>query len=233
LVGEDIEVNTSISFVEAAKGVHRDVRTNPLVNCKTCAGSGMKADTKKRECGRCGGTGTRVHFMQGGFQMAATCEACGGNGVVIPPGSECNTCHGNGVMHDSRTVGVNIPAGIDSDMRLRVSGEGDAPSMASSDSNVRTQRGDLFVHIRVEPHPKFGRKGSDITYTATIPMTTALLGGVVKIPTLDDEVDLRVPTGTNTGDRIVMSGMGMKKLNSGRRGEAGDLRVEFKVNMPK
>jgi len=236
LVGEDINVETTISFMDAAKGATKEMRFKALLSCNTCSGSGMKPGTSKKACGRCGGTGTRVHFMRGGFQMAATCESCGGNGLITPVGSECTTCHGHGVTKETRTVSIDIPAGVDDGMRLRVSDEGDAPpsSSAASESGnpPKTKRGDLFVHISVEPHPKFGRKGEDILYTSIIPLTTALLGGVVKIPTLDGEVDLRVPTGTNTGDRIVMSGMGMKKIGA-RRGAAGDLKIEFKVNMPK
>lgn len=232
VVGESIEVQSTISFMDAAKGARKSIHVQPLVNCDTCTGSGMRKGTSKKECGRCGGTGTRIHFMSGGFQMAATCESCAGSGVVIPPGSECSSCHGNGVVRESRTIQVDIPAGVEDGMRIRISGEGDAVPAGAVENGQKSKRGDLFVHIRVSPHPQFGRKGSDILYTATIPLTTALLGGTVKIPTLDNEVDLRVPSGTNTGDKITMSGMGMKKI-SGRRGGSGDLRVEFKVNMPK
>lgn len=234
IVGENVEVAATISFMDAAKGATKSIKVNPLVNCGTCSGSGLKTGTKKKECGRCGGTGTRVHIMAGGFQMAATCEFCGGQGLVTPPGAECGGCHGNGVMRESRTVQVDIPPGIEDGMRMRVSGEGDAvPADARESPAQKTKRGDLFVHIRVAPHPQFGRKGADVMYTATIPLTTALLGGTVKVPTLEGEVDLRVPSGTNTGDKITMSGMGMKKIGSGRRAGNGDLRVEFKVNMPK
>jgi molecular chaperone DnaJ len=234
LVGDDINVQTTVSFMDAAKGAQKEIRITPNVECPICSGSGTRPGTKKQECGRCGGTGTRVLFMQGGFQMATTCEACGGKGRVIPPGSECYSCHGSGVAKEKRTVTVEIPPGVEDGVRFRVSGEGHAPGTSSLEPGQSTKRGDLFVHIQVEPHEKFGRKGSDILYTSTIPMTTALLGGIIKIPTLDGEVELRVPSGTNTGDVIVMSTMGMKKLNlgRGRRGH-GDLKVEFKVNMPK
>jgi molecular chaperone DnaJ len=115
-------------------------------------------------------------------------------------------------------------------MRLRVSGEGDAAP--SPDSTTKSRRGDLYVHIRVLPHKSFVRKGADIHYTASIPLTTAVLGGTVKVPTLDGEVELKVPTGTATSDKITMGGMGMRKIG-GRAGSKGDLKVEFKVGMPK
>lgn len=167
--------------------------------------------------------------------MASTCDACGGSGMVVPRGSECGTCAGNGVVRDRRTVRIDIPGGVEDGMRLRVAGEGDAPPTgAASAAGIRSQRGDLYVSIRVAPDRRFSRSGSDILHTASIPLTTALLGGEVTVPTLDGEVKVKVATGTGTGDRITLSGMGMRKLG-GRRGAnaSGDLRVEFKVQMPK
>jgi molecular chaperone DnaJ len=234
LVGENIEVNASISFLEAAKGVQKDINITPLVKCKTCSGSGLKKGAQKSACKSCDGTGTRVHFMQGGFQMASTCATCSGTGTTTPRGSECGTCHGNGAVRERRSVTVDIPGGVEDGMRLRVTGEGDFPPTGqASNPQSRTQQGDLYVHIRVTPDSKFSRKGSDVLYTATIPLTTAVLGGEISVPTLDGEVRVKVATGTGTGDKITLSGLGMKHLSSGRRGGSGDLRVEFKVQMPK
>ena len=235
LVGEDIEVQTSISFMEAARGTTKTVTISPLVECRTCHGDGLKKGAKRTQCKQCNGSGTRVHFMQGGFQVAATCNACGGSGVIVPRGSECGTCHGNGVTRDRKTVQVDIPGGVEDGMRLRVVGEGDTPPTGTSTApGSATKPGDLYVSIRVAPDYRFSRSGSDILYTAAIPLTTALLGGETKVPTLDGEVKVKVATGTGTGDKITLSGMGMKKLGS-RRGfnPTGDLRVEFKVAMPK
>ena len=233
LVGENIEVQTSISFMDAAKGVTKDIHVTPLVQCKTCSGSGLKRGQSRTTCRKCGGTGTRVHFMQAGFQMASTCDTCGGQGVTIPRGGECNTCSGDGVVRERKTVSVDIPGGVEDGMRLRVNGEGDAPPTGTAaNPDSRTAQGDLYVFIRVSPDSKFSRSGSDVLYTASIPLTTAVLGGEVKVPTLDGEVKVKVATGTGTGDKIILGGMGMKKLG-GRRGVTGDLRVEFKVAMPK
>jgi molecular chaperone DnaJ len=234
LVGENIEVQASISFLEAAKGVQKDITITPLVKCKTCTGSGLKKGSSKSACKSCDGTGTRVHFMQGGFQMASTCGTCSGTGTTTPRGSECGTCHGNGAVRERRSVTVDIPGGVEDGMRLRVTGEGDYPPTGqASNSQSRTQQGDLYVFIRVAPDSKFSRKGSDVLYTASIPLTTAVLGGEISVPTLDGEVRVKVATGTGTGDKITLSGMGMKNLSGGRRGGSGDLRVEFKVQMPK
>jgi molecular chaperone DnaJ len=234
LVGENIEVQASISFLEAAKGVQKDITISPLVKCKTCTGSGLKKGASKSECKFCDGTGTVVHFMQGGFQMASTCGKCKGTGTTKPQGSECGTCNGNGAVRERRSVTVDIPGGVEDGMRLRVTGEGDYPPTGqASNPQSRTQQGDLYVFIRVAPDSKFSRKGSDVLYTASIPLTTAVLGGEVSVPTLDGDVRVKVATGTGTGDKITLSGMGMKNLSAGRRGGSGDLRVEFKVQMPK
>jgi molecular chaperone DnaJ len=251
LVGENIEVQTNISFMDAAKGTSKSIHITPLVKCKACAGNGLKKGQSKSKCKTCGGTGTRVHFMQGGFQLASTCDACNGQGVKIPRGAECGTCGGDGVVRERKVIPVEIPGGVEDGMRLRVAGEGDAPVTGiSRDSGGRSANGDLYVFIRVSPDKKFSRSGSDVFYTASIPFTTAALGGEIVVPTLDGEqflslsalyrswlihageVKLKVGTGTSTGDRIMLSGMGMRKLG-GRGNASGDLRVEFKVAMPK
>ncbi|MCJ1313889.1 bck1-like resistance to osmotic shock [Agyrium rufum] len=233
LVGENIEVQANISFMDAAKGVTKDILITPLVQCRTCTGSGLKKGQSRQSCKKCGGTGTKVHYMQAGFQMASTCDTCGGQGIVVPKGGECGTCNGNGVVRDRKTVSVDIPGGVEDGMRLRVSAEGDAPPTGqAANPKARSQRGDLYVYIRVSPDSKFQRSGSDVLYTAAIPLTTAILGGEVKVPTLDGEVMVKVATGTGTGDRITLSGMGMKKIGGRGRGN-GDLRVEYKVTMPK
>jgi molecular chaperone DnaJ len=233
LLGDNIEVQTNISFMDAAKGASKDIVITPLVKCGTCSGDGLKKGKKRTQCKKCNGSGTRVHLMQGGFQMASTCDACGGQGIVIPAGGECGTCSGNGVVRKRKTVNVDIPGGVEDGMRLRISGEGDAPATGqASNPNARSSNGDLYVFIRVAPDSKFGRQGSDVLYTASLPLTTAILGGQVNIPTLDGEVTVKVATGTSTGDKITMGGMGMRKLG-GRKGAQGDLKVEFKVAMPK
>ena len=233
LVGDNIEVQTNISFMDAAQGVSKDITVTPQVTCRTCTGSGLKKGVTKERCKQCGGSGIRVQFAQAGFQMSTTCSACGGQGQATPRGGSCNTCYGEGVVRERKTVNVDIPGGVEDGMRLRVTGEGDAPPTGSAaNPNVRVSRGDLYVFIRVAQDSKFSRSGSDILYTSTIPFTTAALGGEVTVPTLEGEVKVKVGTGTSTGDKITLGGMGMKKLN-GRRGGNGDLKVEFKVAMPK
>ncbi|KAK4204060.1 putative mitochondrial DnaJ-like protein 1 precursor [Triangularia verruculosa] len=230
--GDDIEVQVNVSFMEAAKGASKTINILPLTSCKTCSGSGLKEGARKAACKACGGSGTKVHIV-GGFQMASTCGSCGGSGTAIPKGSECRSCGGDGVTRERRSITVDIPGGIEDGMRLRVSGEGDAPAMGrASSADARGQQGDLYVLVRVARDPKFTRQGSDILHTATIPLTTALLGGEVVIPTLEGDAKVRIGTGTNTGDKMTLAGKGMPKLG-GRRGGMGDLKVEFRVAMPK
>ncbi|KAK6502131.1 hypothetical protein TWF506_002731 [Arthrobotrys conoides] len=231
--GDNIEVQTTISFMEAANGTTKTINISPLVTCHTCSGSGLKAGAQRTACSKCQGTGTRIHFHQGGFQMASTCGTCGGSGIVTPKGSDCGTCSGAGVLRDRKSVRVDIPPGVDDGMRLKVDSEGDAPIIqGGSSSGAKLHRGDLLVHIRVQAHPNFSRSGADVLYTATIPMTTAVLGGKIKIPTLKGDVELNIPAGTTTGDRITIAGKGMSKLTS-RKGAYGDLKVEFRVSLPK
>ncbi|CAN8102137.1 unnamed protein product [Discula destructiva] len=233
VVGDNIEVQTTISFVEAAKGTSKTINITPLVTCGTCNGKGLKEGAKRESCKSCGGSGTRVHFMAGGFQMASTCNTCNGSGTTVPKSAQCKSCSGDGVVRERKTLTVDIPGGIEDGMRLRVDGSGDAPALgASGDPNARGIKGDLYVFVRIAADQKFSRLGSDILYTATIPFTTALLGGDITVPTLDGKVSVKVATGTATGDKMTLTGMGMKKL-SGRRGGSGDLKVEFRVNMPK
>ncbi|KAF2469660.1 uncharacterized protein BDR25DRAFT_263579 [Lindgomyces ingoldianus] len=231
LMGDNIEVQTNISFMDAAKGVRKDIHITPLAECTTCHGSGLKKGARRAECKSCGGTGTRVTSM-GGFHMSVTCSSCGGSGVSIPRGSSCGTCGGDGAVKDRKTVTIDIPPGVEDGMRLRVNREGDAPLTGQAmGQNVRGAKGDLYVLIRVASDPKFKRAGSDILHTATLPLTTAVLGGEIRVPTLDGEIMVKVPTGSGTGDKVTLSGMGMGIV--GRRNARGDLKVEFKVQMPK
>lgn len=163
--------------------------------------------------------------------MASTCESCGGQGVTIPRGSECVTCRGDGIVRERKSVRIDIPPGVEDGMKLKMAGEGDAPTPPVPGAALpKSYRGDLIIHVRVQPHRTFERKGADILYTVTIPFTTAMLGGKIRVPTLDGEVELNIPTGTNTGQRITIPGKGMQKI--GRRG-MGDLKVEVKVEMPR
>lgn len=222
--GEDIEVTLSIPFVDAAKGTTKSVLINPVVDCDTCHGSGMKTGTKKMECGTCKGTGTRTFTIQSGFQMASTCNVCEGTGKISPEGSSCSPCGGVGKVRDRRTIEVKIPSGIDSGMKLRLDGKGDAPIRGKG------RTGDLYVRVNVLPSKVFKRQGSNLYQDLVIPFYTAILGGRARVATLDKDVDIKVPSGTQPGEEMVLPGRGVKKLY---KDEHGDLVVKFNVSMPR
>ncbi|GAA5887171.1 hypothetical protein JCM16303_002213 [Sporobolomyces ruberrimus] len=223
-IGDDIEINLSIPFIDAAKGASRTVAISPVVDCHTCKGDGMKEGMKKTTCASCGGSGTRTFTIQSGFQMASTCASCGGSGSVAPPGSNCGTCAGVGKVRERRTVEVKIPPGVDDGMKIRIDGKGDAPL------GGKGRTGDLFVRVNVVPSKVFTRQGSNIYQNVSVPFYTAILGGKAPVKTLDRDVEIRVPGGTQPGEEMVLRGKGVKKLY---KDEHGDLIVRFNVNMPR
>lgn len=230
--GDDIEVVKYLTFKEAIFGVQNTkVNYSVLDSCGTCKGSGLKEGKKKSTCSACGGTGSTVHYMQGGFQMASTCMSCEGSGVSINPSDACGSCRGDGVSQANKSTEVDLPPGLSDGMRLRVSGEGDAPKVTTG-PGIRIQKGDLIIRMRVKPDPRFKVSGSDIICKTNIPYTTAALGGQVEIPTVDGpSVRLRVPSGTETGSTLSISGKGVPIRNN--INNRGDLKIEFTVKIPK
>lgn len=109
--GNDIDVSVSVSFLEACKGTSRTININPIVDCSTCAGSGLKAGAKRTTCSQCGGTGAVTFVVDSGFRMASTCTNCHGTGTTVPRGSQCGTCAGQGQVKMKKSVKVDIPAG--------------------------------------------------------------------------------------------------------------------------
>ncbi|KAG5648207.1 hypothetical protein DXG03_006162 [Asterophora parasitica] len=222
--GAHIETNINISFMEACKGATKTVKISPVTNCDTCSGTGLKSGAKRTTCTSCGGSGSQTFVINGGFQMANTCRSCDGVGSTIPKGSQCSPCGGMGRVRSSKTVSVNIPAGVEDGMSLRVSNAGDAPISGKGPA------GDLFVRVRVAPSKSFVRQGSNLYHEARIPMHTALLGGRVRVPTLDGEVDVRIPGGTQQGEEMVLKGRGVPPAYGG---DKGDLFVAFSVLLPR
>ncbi|THH09863.1 hypothetical protein EW145_g1714 [Phellinidium pouzarii] len=224
LRGDDLEERIGISFLDSARGVKRDVNITPISNCRTCSGSGMKPGIKKTACTACGGTGTRTFVIESGFQMASTCSNCMGTGTAIPRGGQCGDCAGVGKVRIRKTVTVDIPAGVEDGMTIRVPNEGDAPITGKG------PRGDLLVRINVASSKIFRRQGTNIHHEARIPMHTALLGGRVRVPTLDGDVDVKVPGGTQQGEEMVLKGRGMPAVFGG---DKGDLFVSFAIQLPR
>lgn len=215
--GEDIEILKTISFKEAIFGTTVSAKYDALSKCDTCTGSGLKQGAKRETCSQCHGTGSQVHYLQAGFQMASTCKACNGTGVTIKPGDECGTCHGEGVVNQRKETEIKLPQGMKDGARVRVAGAGDAPRTTTSSSYILTN-GDLIIRVRVKPDPHFIRDGVDLIYKCPIMMTTASLGGKVEVPTLDGQkINLRIPSGAEQGSVITIPDRGVPY--GGRRGD--------------
>ncbi|VEU20995.1 DEKNAAC101789 [Brettanomyces naardenensis] len=216
--GEDIEMLKTISFKEAIFGTTVAVKYDALSKCGVCEGTGLKQGRKKTTCPTCNGTGSQVHFLQAGFQMASTCSTCGGTGVIIKHEDQCTSCHGEGVVNQRKETEVRLPQGIRDGSRIRVAGAGDAPHTTLSPTYILTN-GDLIIRVRVKPDPDFTREGNNLIYKCKIPMTTACLGGKVDIPTLDGQkVKLRIPSGAEQGRIISIPDKGVP-FGNGRRGD--------------
>lgn len=222
--GENLEAIIKITFMEACKGTTKKVNVNPVTDCTTCSGSGLKPGAKRATCTTCGGSGTRTFVIDSGFQMASTCHACAGAGSTVPRSGQCSSCGGLGKVRSSKSVQVNIPAGVEDGMTIRVSNAGDAPISGKGPN------GDLLVRVSVASSKSFIRQGANIYHEARIPMHTALLGGKVRVPTLDGDVDVRIPGGTQQGEEMVLKGRGVSPVHGGAN---GDLFVAFSVVLPR
>ncbi|KAJ2471490.1 mdj1 protein precursor [Coemansia sp. RSA 2322] len=221
-VGEDIEAAVSISFMDAVRGVSASVTVTPVVACEPCGGSGARRGAKRTRCATCGGSG-QATFAMGGFHVQQPCPACGGEGSGVAAGDRCGACGGKGRVRERRSVRVDVPPGCDSGMRVRVGGQGDAPLDGDG------PRGDLYVRVRVAPSRTFRRKGADVYVDVDVPLPTALLGGSVRVPTVDGDVDVRVREGTQPGDELRLRAKGLPRLNAAGR---GDQYLTLKVRLP-
>lgn len=192
--------------------------------CDHCHGSGAEPGSQIDECPDCHGTGQQRIVRNGPFgQMVnvVTCRTCGGTGKIIK--KKCSHCHGSGTVRKTKTIEVNIPAGADTGVRMRVSGEGEPGKRGGA-------YGDLYVYIIVEGDPDFERDGDDLYKAINISFTTAALGSTIQVETLVKKVELKIPAGTQSGTRFRISGEGMPHLQSSRK---GSLYVEVKVTVPK
>lgn len=230
--GSNIELLKTITLKEAVFGIKNlKVDYSALDACNTCNATGLKKGKKKSSCSTCGGTGSQVHYSHAGYQMASTCSACDGSGVTINKADACGSCHGEGVSESSKSTEIDLPPGLLDGQALRLSGYGDSPRVTSG-PGVHLRKGDLNVRIRIKQDPRYTIKGSDIIYNAEIPYTTAALGGVVEIPTIDGpSVRIRVSAGTETGKTASISGKGFPIRNTVEN--RGDLIVTFKVKIPR
>ncbi|TYZ61221.1 hypothetical protein PybrP1_011566 [[Pythium] brassicae (nom. inval.)] len=218
--GADIQVNITLSFMEAVNGTVRDLNLTANETCEPCKGTGAKPGTKKRTCKTCGGSGVEI-LQQGFFAVETPCRRCHGEGSTIE--SPCTTCRGKGTVKKPRTVEVKIPEGVDQGMNLRLPHQGE-PGAKGGPS------GHLYVGINVQPDPFFKRRKTDVHVDVPISVAQAVLGGAVVVPTLTGEVEMKIPPGTQPNTVMQMRGKGIKELNSNRRGSQ---LVNLQVHIPK
>jgi len=218
--GADIETRLSLTFVEAAKGVTKDVKVKRRVPCTTCHGSGASPGTSPETCRQCGGRGQVMH-SQGFLMIATTCPICRGEGRVVR--TPCKTCQGQGTTTEEETLQVTVPAGVDDGATLRLSGRGETSPRGG-------RAGNLYVVLQVEADPRFERDGADLHTEATISFPQAVLGDTVKVPLVEGETDVVIPPGTQPGETFVLRGQGLPNVQE--RG-SGDLVVHVRLVVPK
>jgi molecular chaperone DnaJ len=225
--GSDALLRIELTLEECATGVSRDITVDTAVLCDVCRGSGCAAGTSPTTCDTCHGRG-EVQSVQRSFLgqvvTARACPVCRGFGEVIP--DPCSQCIGEGRVRARRTITAKIPPGVADGMRVRLSGQGEVGSGGGP-------AGDLYVEVQELPHHTFERAGADLHCTLRVPMTTAALGSVLKLETLDGQIELDLVAGTQAGTELVMSGRGLPRLRStGRVDGRGDLHVHIEVEVP-
>ncbi len=222
--GRDLEYRMEISFEDAAFGTEKTIRIPRQETCQTCDGSGAKPGSNPRTCPKCDGSGQiRVNQRTpfGNMAQIKTCDRCQGRGEIID--EPCPDCNGEGRVNRRRDIKVEIPAGISSGQRIRLSGKGGAGKRGGPS-------GDLFVRVDVKPHDLFERKGDDVYYELPINFVQAALGDEIQVPTLEGEVKLKIPEGTQPGDSLRLKNKGINHLRSSGR---GDQYIKIKVVIPK
>jgi len=217
--GADLRYNLEITLEDAARGAETKIRIPTLERCEACDGKGAKAGTEPVTCQTCGGHG-QVRMQQGFFSIAQTCPRCSGTGSVIK--DPCGTCQGSGRVKRQKTLSVKIPVGVDEGDRIRLSGEGEAGVNGGPP-------GDLYVVIRLKPHPVFQREENDLHCEMPVSFTTAALGGEIAIPTLEGSAKIRVPPETQSGKVFRLRGKGIKGVRSQM---PGDLMCHVVVETP-
>jgi molecular chaperone DnaJ len=217
--GADLHAEMQVSFEEALSGVQRPVTVTRREQCRACAGTG-RTRTSAGPCILCQGTGA-VRSVRGHMVFSRSCTTCGGTGQQTP--RACEPCNGAGQETRSETVTVRIPPGIVDGDRLRVPSKGHAGSHGGS-------AGDLYVTVKVAPHAVFRRDGDDLHMVVPVAIHEAALGAKIDLRTLDGQARLRVPPGTQTGQRFRFRERGAPSTRNGQR---GDLVVEVRIMLPK
>lgn len=218
--GRDLLDDVTISLRDAYFGTTHTVKFSSNVTCEKCGGNGTADGKPAPVCKTCGGSGY-VHTRQGFFAMETPCPDCGGLGRKID--KKCTACDGTGTVHKSRTLDVKIPAGVDDGTRLRLAGQGEAAPNGGTP-------GDFYLDIHIAPDARFERVGADLVSRIDVPFTTLALGGEIEVDTIDDKkLSVKVPSGTQVGEKLRVRGHGMP---TGRSNSFGDLYILVGVQIP-
>ena len=211
--GADIQVGLTISFEEAVFGVEQDIEVTRLEVCESCDGSRMRDGQSPPVCSVCNGAGQVRRAQQtilGQFMTSTPCPACGGEGVSVT--DPCPDCRGRGRVARDRTITVSVPAGIDDNSSLRLTGQGEA----SPDGGLA---GNAYIRINVAPHPRFTRRERTIHAQVRVNVAQAALGDELEVETIDGPVAFRLPEGTQSGQQFRLKGRGAPALGGGDRGD--------------
>jgi molecular chaperone DnaJ len=211
--GRDLEVSVTIEFTDAVFGTDKTVSLSLDDSCDHCHGNGAEPGSSLKTCNTCKGRGQVTRVQQtilGAVQQTTICPTCSGRGQV--PEKPCSVCHGSGIVRRSRQLEVKIPAGVDDLATMRLTGQGAAPKGGGP-------KGDLYVQIRVRPDRRFNRDGRNILSDATIPMVDAALGTETQVETVDGQITLKIPGGTQSGRVFKLSGRGVPGLGGRARGD--------------
>lgn len=210
--GADVRFDMHLSFEEAAFGIEKDIEVPTLQPCHTCHGSGAEPGSGTQTCSKCHGSGELRRVQQsvfGQFVNVVMCDRCGGDGQIVA--NPCPTCHGQGRERRTKTITVSIPAGVDRGQQIRLAGEGEM-------GPKNGPPGDLYIVLDVAEHDLFTRDEYDVYYELPLNVAQAALGADVTIPTLDGEMQLHVPPGTQSGKQFPLRGKGIPHLRSAGRG---------------
>jgi molecular chaperone DnaJ len=219
--GDDLRYNLTISFNDAAFGVTTKILVPRWERCHSCDGLGAATRDGIQTCTTCRGAG-QIRMQQGFFSIARTCSRCGGEGKVIT--NPCPTCRGRKRVEHERTLSVKIPAGVETGMTIRLSGEGELGEHGGPP-------GDLYVYLTVEGHPLFHRQGQDIICEVPLSFSQAALGAEIEVPTIEGMTKLKIPAGTQPGHVFRLKGKGFP--NPQHRGSAsGDELVRVTIEVP-
>jgi len=220
--GADLGYELKLDLETAVAGDSVTIDVPTQVICGACTGSGARKGSEPVKCSTCGGVG-QVRMQQGFFSIQQSCPACKGVGTTIS--DPCDDCHGRGRVRKTRTLSVKVPAGVDDGDRIRLSGEGEAGRNGGPS-------GDLYVEVRVRPHKIFEREGSNLACEIPVSIAVATLGGDVELPTLDGNVSLKVPSGTQSGKVFRLRGKGVTTVRDPRQGDLfATVAVETPVNL--